>query len=54
MALLGQLEGFTTVVGGQEHEKSLVPLLMAFCKTDERKPSYKACDILKRILSMHR
>lgn len=43
MALLGQLEGFTAVVGGQEHEKSLVSLLMAFCKTDERKPSFKAC-----------
>jgi len=43
MKLLEQFESFSTVLGGQEHEKALIPLLIAFCKTDERKPAFKAC-----------
>lgn len=34
MELLTQLENFTTVLGGPEHEKALLPLLLSFCKTD--------------------
>ena len=42
LELLGQLEGFTALVGGQEQEKALVPLLIAFCRTDEKKCALKA------------
>lgn len=50
LELLGQLEGFTALVGGQEQEKALVPLLIAFCRTDEKKCALKASGILQRIL----
>ena len=50
LELLGQLEGFTALVGGQEQEKALVPLLIAFCRTDEKKCALKASAILQRIL----
>lgn len=50
MELLSQLEGFTALVGGQDQEKALVPLLIAFCRTDEKKCALKASAILQRIL----
>lgn len=34
LELLAQLDAFATVLGGVEHEKMLVPLLISFCKTD--------------------
>jgi len=51
MELLSQLENFTTVVGGPEQEKCLIPLLVSFCKTDEKKPALKATALMQRILS---
>ena len=34
LELINQLEGFSQLVGGPEHEKALLPLLVSFCKTD--------------------
>ena len=34
LELLGQLDNFATLVGGVEYEKTLLPLLISFCKTD--------------------
>jgi hypothetical protein len=50
LELLNQLDAFTALVGGPEQEKSLVPLLISFCKTDEKKSGFKASAILQRIL----
>lgn len=38
------------MVGGAEQEKALLPLLVAFCRTDERKIALKACEQLQKIL----
>lgn len=51
MELLNQLENFTALVGGADNEKSMVPLLISFCKTDEKKSGFKASSILQRILT---
>lgn len=51
MELLSQLENFTALVGGADQEKCLVPLLISFCKTDEKKSGFKATAILQRILA---
>lgn len=51
MELLNQLDSFTAFVGGPDHEKSLVPLLISFCKTDEKKTCFKASSVLQRILT---
>jgi hypothetical protein len=32
--LLNQLSDFAVLLGGEEHEKAMLPLLIAFCKTD--------------------
>jgi hypothetical protein len=50
MELLNQLDTFTPLVGGADQEKCLVPLLISFCKTDEKKSGFKASSILQRIL----
>jgi hypothetical protein len=54
LELLNQLDSFTALVGGLEQEKSLVPLLISFCKTDEKKSGFKASAILQRILSTNK
>lgn len=51
LELLNQLENFTNLVGGPEQEKCLLPLLISFCKTDEKKCAFKASSIMQRILS---
>lgn len=37
-------------MGGAEHEKQLIPLLISFCKTDERKVAQKASQIIEKII----
>lgn len=37
-------------MGGVEYEKCLLPLLILFCKTDERTIAYKSCSLIQRIL----
>ena len=50
MELLAQLDLFTNLMGGPEHEKQLLPLLISFCKTDEKKVAMKSCQIIERIV----
>lgn len=50
LELLNQLEGFTALVGGPEHERSLVPLLISFCKTDEKKVAFQSGQLIQRIV----
>jgi hypothetical protein len=38
------------LLGGPEHDKCLLPLLISFCKIDEKKPAFKSCKIIERIL----
>ena len=50
ISLLDQLKDFTQFLGGAEHEKCLIPLLIAFCKIDERVPADKAVQQMLPIL----
>ena len=50
LELLSQLENFSTLMGGPEHEKQLLPLLISFCKTDERKITLKASQLIEKIV----
>ena len=52
--MLAQLDTFTPLVGGAEQEKCLVPLLISFCKTDEKKSGFKASAILQRVLASNK
>ncbi len=38
-------------MGGPEQEKCLIPLLISFCKMDEKKPAFKASALLQRVLA---
>jgi hypothetical protein len=48
------LANFRTELGGEEHEKQLLPLLICFCKTDEMKHTEKALSIMEPILSRNK
>jgi hypothetical protein len=48
------LSDFRAELGGEEHEKQLLPLLMCFCKTDEIKQTEKALSIMEPILSRNK
>ena len=48
--MLGQLDNFTTLIGGAEYEKTLLPLLISFCKTDEKKVALKSMQIIEKIV----
>lgn len=50
LELLSQLENFSTLVGGPEYEKHLLPLLISFCKTDEKKVAFKSIQIIEKIV----
>ena len=50
LELLTQLDNFTNLIGGPDHEKQLLPLLMSFCKTDEKKVAMKSVKIIERIV----
>ncbi len=52
--LLTQLTNFRTELGGEEHEKQLLLLLISFCKTDEMKHTEKALSIMEPILSRNK
>ena len=54
LALLGQLEEFGPLVGGPENEKSLLPLLISFCKTDEKRVGLKACKLIQKIVQQNK
>ncbi len=51
ISLLEQLKDFGQYLGGAEHEKCLIPLLIAFCKIDERIPAEKAVEQMIPILN---
>lgn len=50
LAVLEELTNFTTLLGGSEHEKLLLPLLISFCKLDEKEVANKAMLIMEPIL----
>ena len=53
LALLQELENFSPIIGGSEHEKILLPLLINFCLLDEKEVAMKSLGIIEQILSKH-
>lgn len=47
---MNQLSDFSALLGGPENEKSLVPLLISFCKTDEKKIAFTSCQMIQKIV----
>lgn len=54
LELLNQLSDFTAPLGGPENEKSLVPLLISFCKTDEKTIAFKSCQMIQKIVQSNK
>jgi hypothetical protein len=46
LALLEELENFTPILGGSEHEQILLPLLINFCFLDEKEVGLKSLKII--------
>ena len=42
MAVLDEITNFSPFLGGSEHEKILLPLLINFCSLDEKEVALKA------------
>lgn len=53
LTLLEELENFTPILGGSEHEKILLPLLINFCLLDEKEVALKSVTIIEQILTKH-
>ena len=48
--LVDQLRDFAPAVGGEQHEKVLLPLAIGLCRSECRAISESALEIIKRIL----
>jgi hypothetical protein len=46
LAVLDEITNFSHLLGGSEHEKVLLPLLISFCKLDEKEVAVKALSIV--------
>ena len=53
LAVLAELANFSPFLGGVEHEKILLPLLINFCFLDEREVALQAVGLIKSILERH-
>jgi serine/threonine-protein phosphatase 2A regulatory subunit A len=44
--LINTLKDFAAMIGGEQHDKCLVPLLISFCRSDEKVISETATEVL--------
>ena len=53
MAVLTEITNFSAFLGGSEHDKILLPLLINFCSLDEKEVAMKSVEIILSILNKH-
>lgn len=51
LALLDELDNFTPLLGGSQHDKILLPLLVSFCLLDEKEVANKSLALITQILN---